>query len=233
MKSPLAVLVLLPACLPHPSFANGPAPGQAAASESVPQSFFGIDLGRVVVYDSKKKAPDLPLKLIRTDVGSAGLTSYFRPTVDNPIFPFKLGKQISDRNSLAASHDVLLTPIPPNFRVKPEQLRQVDLFTYEVTEINWTESVGRSLLSTADDYQWAKQLCDAIETKMTVKPNKGGNKELHLYSCEFEQFGRLFTIHSFHGKSMRLSYSKDIMDKKYADLKRYAQEVLSAAALSR
>jgi hypothetical protein len=228
MKTILKIFPIFSACLANFCHAD------TTKNESVPGSFFGIDLGEVVEYDSINKSPKLATKIIRTDIDSGGLIVYIRPKTENAMFPFQVAKDPSDTKTTGASNFVLLTPIPPKSKIKPNQLKQLDLFKYEITEIRWSDiSKGPNFSSEKADYFWAKNLCDALKLKINTKPKIDDNEKLDLYSCEFEQSGRSLQIHSITGKSMKLTYSKNTMDRKYSDLKKYAQNIIADAALGK
>lgn len=201
------------------AFAQGTAP--------VPTKLFGITLGSIFEIDpakgvDPKKVPVKEFRGIGQFLGE-GVHFYFEPLTVNPTLPYAEEKKTPKDEYYKTSYRLYLLPVAPSGAKSIEEFEK-SILNWEVTSINWEEVDPKRDTYTKDskeenearvsDYFWAMSLCKTFEAEFKVKPEIADFNDTKTYICKFTQDERTFEVSSFYRRAVRLSFRRDISDKK-------------------
>lgn len=223
MRKLSLILAICFAVISSPVVAQGTAP--------LPTKLFGITLGSIFEIDATKDvdSKNFPIKEFRgiNRFLGQGAHFYFEPLSTNSSLPYAEKKKQDSDKYYRTSYRLYLLPIVPD-KAKSITEFYESIRNWEVTAITWEEIDLKREQFAIDskeekdarnaDYNWAFRLCKTFEAEFVIKPKTSDFINSNTYACKFTQDDRTFEVSSIYKKSLRLSFRRDIADKKDADI---------------
>ena len=196
----------------------------AAESGEVPKKLFDVPVGGIFNIGTgiDGAAGELPVKRF-VDFsweGRSGISYFFEPLNDYSVFEFK---EYQDENSgqVRATFRLFLIPIIPEVAATDHDVDETQI-DWEVVQIVWRDLRDSTVL----DQVWAVDWCDSVSADLGISAEVlMNNLEFDIFICEFAADSRRLVVSSSQGRSIRLSYSADIIGSKVSAVEKRMRQL--------